>query len=288
MNATQWTMAAVAALALVVPASLPATALPAAAETVLKEKSCPWENNSGGMWGQDGSCTFVCQSPAGVLTGEVDAVDRDAKVAVTATCGDNNGHCSDEDQCTILPEIPYRVPGKGACSGSSSEVFDDGLYINCWTNGEDTSAAGGDECLVKEPTCVENPLNGAEPTLPTLRLPLEVLENRSIPWSGIPDVPETPEIDPDLVPHIEAPDAPSLPQPDLDLASLIATLCGQRAQCEGVELPEEVGLFAPRAGALIQVIGGQSFAFICPGQMQECTLAQPAITLVRDRLVYAV
>lgn len=251
----------VAVLALVLPGLMPAQA---DVLDVVETERCPWEDDSGGMWGKDGKCTFTCKAPAGAMTGDVDADDRTASVSVTATCGVHDGHCSDDDYCKIDPPVHYEGGGEGLCTGSSDEVFDQGLYFNCWTNLEDNG--GGDECLVDDPICVEVP-----------DLPILVL-----PPVDLPPLPPVPSVN---VPEVAIKMPPT--KVDLKLVRMVSELC-DRVLCKSAMSAEEAGLFAPRSGALVQVSSEGTFGFVCPGDMQECTLVHPSEAFIDGRMVYSV
>lgn len=112
-------------------AVIPPTALSAIGDT------CPDDDQSGGISGQSGSCTFTCKG-FGLVYIEITADDTDAEVSGTGecgtahvSCGPQEGSCSDSEKTTAA--------GAGTCSGSSSELIDSGLKVNCYwdPDGED-------------------------------------------------------------------------------------------------------------------------------------------------------
>src|SRR5687767_6272648 len=60
-------------------------------------QSCPYEDQTGGMGGQSGGCSFEC-SP-GTISLSVSADDGDAGVSGSGSCGDGSLHCTGQGSC---------------------------------------------------------------------------------------------------------------------------------------------------------------------------------------------
>lgn len=136
---------------------------------------CPYEDQSGGFGGQSGSCSFDCPGGAGTLTASIDADDAQAQVSVTGSCGVHDAHCSGMNSCSS--SAAYSGSHDGSCSGDSDEVWDSGIYINCYANAEDSGPDGGEYCPVTKPVlvCVQPPPIGAPKEL--RRLPSGLVES---------------------------------------------------------------------------------------------------------------
>jgi hypothetical protein len=123
-------------------------------------QSCPYEDQTGGMGGQSGSCDFEC-GPGGISL-SVSADDSGATVSGSGSCGGGSMHCRDQASCNSSDTA--WTEGSGTCSGDSDEFYDSGLYVSC--SGE---AAGG----YKDPGDVgEEPICpvGVEPSPPYPRV----------------------------------------------------------------------------------------------------------------------
>ncbi len=94
---------------------------------------CPYEDQTKGMGGQAGSCTFSCA--IGPFSLSVSADDGDAGVSGSGSCGGGAAHCAGTGSCDGAGRATQA--SSGTCSGDSDEMVDSGLYVNC------SSEAGG-------------------------------------------------------------------------------------------------------------------------------------------------
>lgn len=88
---------------------------------------CPYEDQTGGVGGQSGSCTFSCGP--GTISLSVSADDSDAGVSGSGSCGDGDLHCNGDGSCGDSTAVS--TGGDGSCSGDSDEAIDSGLYVSC-------------------------------------------------------------------------------------------------------------------------------------------------------------
>lgn len=88
---------------------------------------CPYEDQTGGMGGQSGGCTFSCSR--GTISLTVSADDGDAGVSGSGNCADGSLHCTGQGSCGDASATTSS--GSGNCSGDSDEFWDSGLYVSC-------------------------------------------------------------------------------------------------------------------------------------------------------------
>lgn len=110
-------------------------------------EECIDEDQTGGTGGQSVRCTFHCPAPAGTVSIDVRADDKDATVSGTATCPGGAVHCDGKKSCS--DDGTYESEGAGACSADSDEWFDSGLYVWCGANEAGTHTCTPASC---EPT----------------------------------------------------------------------------------------------------------------------------------------
>lgn len=142
-----------------------AALLPAAptAGAALVAVSCPYQDNSGGVGGQEGSCTFTCDKTDTIHI-KVDAKDKDAMVSGTGQCG--GGHLSCGPASLTCGDQNENVPADdtaGTCSGSSDEFIDSGLTVDCWstdiTQGPEEPRLRDIVCHQWPPACAGDPID---------------------------------------------------------------------------------------------------------------------------------
>lgn len=138
-------------------------------------KSCSYEDQSWGVGGQGGTCTFTCEDHDAISV-SVEADNQDASVSGTGDCGGINVHCTGTGSCSDTQV--YSDNGQGTCSGDSDEAVDSGFYMGCSasTTGEPPNP---EWCPVTEPTlvCVK-PVPPVCDVLPTCSVSVgETVEN---------------------------------------------------------------------------------------------------------------
>lgn len=126
-----------------------------------KAAPCPYEDQTAGMGGQSGTCTFSCA--VGPFSLRVSADDSDAGVSGTGSCGGGGAHCTGTGSCDGVGRATEATTG--TCSGDSDEMWDSGLYVSC-------SAEAGSAGISLPPVC-PGEVNGRAPRICLIEEPEE-------------------------------------------------------------------------------------------------------------------